>query len=60
MRSVPMKRDDVDTRKWVLAESVALGSPNAATGVIRFRDGTSEPLDPSLFASGVPIHAVDL
>jgi hypothetical protein len=39
---------------------VSLGGPHAETAVIRFRDGTSEPLAASMFASSAPIKMIFL
>lgn len=60
VRTVPMTRDKVDATKWHLTESISLGGPHAETGVIRFRDGTSEPLPPSSFSSTTPINTIFL
>ncbi len=60
VRSVPMTRDEHDPSKWHLAEDVALGGRHAETGVIRFVDGTSEPLPPSLFSTGAPVSTIFL
>ncbi|MDP9255773.1 MAG: hypothetical protein M3Q31_04370 [Actinomycetota bacterium] len=51
VRIIIMTRDDVDATKWHLADSISLGGPHAETAVIRFKDGTSEPLTPSMFAA---------
>jgi hypothetical protein len=55
-----MTRDEQDPSKWHLAEDVALSGRHAVTGVIRFVDGTSEPLAPSLFSPGSPISMIFL
>jgi hypothetical protein len=60
VRSVRMQRDDLDQTTWLLAESVTLGGPLAETAVIRFNDGTSEPLPPSLFATRAPITTLSV
>lgn len=60
VRSVPMTRDEQDPSKWHLAEDVALGGRHAETGVIRFVDGTSEVLPPSLFSTGAPVSTIFL
>lgn len=60
VRSVPMTRDEQDPSKWHLAEDVALGGRHAETGVIRFVDGTSESLPPSLFSTGAPVSMIFL
>jgi hypothetical protein len=60
VRSIAMTRDETDATKWHLAESVSLGGPNAETAVIRLRDGTSEPLASSMFASSAPIKMIFL
>jgi hypothetical protein len=60
VRSIAMKRDETDATTWHLAESVSLGGPHAETAVIRFRDGTSEPLASSMFASSAPIKMIFL
>ena len=43
-----MVSEERDATKWHLAESVALDGRDAERGVIRFGDGTSEPLAGSL------------
>ena len=58
VRQVAMRRDKRDRSKWRLAEDVALGGLHAETAVIRFGDGTSEPLAGSLFASTAPIDTL--
>ena len=58
VRTVGMTRDEQDATKWHLAESIALGDPHAETAVIRFGDGTSEPLPASMFASTTPINTI--
>ena len=60
VRSVPMTGDEQDPSKWHLAEDVALGGRHAETGVIRFVDGTSEPLPPSLFSTSAPVSTIFL
>ena len=60
VRQVAMRRDKRDRSKWRLAEDVALGGLHAETAVIRFGDGTSEPLAGSLFASTAPINTLFL
>jgi hypothetical protein len=60
LRTIAMTRDEHDATKWHLAESVALGGAHAESAVIRFRDGTSEPLAASMFASGAPINTIVL
>jgi hypothetical protein len=55
-----MTRDEHDPSKWHLAEDVVLGGCHAETGVIRFVDGTSEPLPPSLFSTGAPVSTIFL
>ena len=55
-----MRRDEHDPSKWHLAEDVALGGRHAETGVIRFVDGTSESLPPSLFSTGAPVSTIFL
>jgi hypothetical protein len=55
VRIIAMTRDEADATKWHLAESISLGGPHAETAVIRFADGTSEPLASSMFASSAPI-----
>jgi hypothetical protein len=42
------------------AESIALGGIHAENAVIRFRDGTSEPLAPSMFATSTPLNTISL
>lgn len=59
VRRVVMTRDGADATKWHLAESVSLGGLHAEAAVIRFGDGTSEPLRPSMFAS-TPINTIFL
>ena len=60
VRMLAMRRDEVDATKWHLAESISLGGPHAETAVIRFRDGTSEPLASAMFASHAPINTIFL
>jgi hypothetical protein len=55
-----MTRDAHDDTKWLLAESVALGSRGAETAVARFADGTSKQLPPSMFSSSAPINTIFL
>ena len=58
VRSVPLTRDEREPSKWHLAEDVTLGGSHAETGVIRFLDGTSEPLPAPLFSSGAPVNTI--
>lgn len=60
VRKVVMKRDEQDATKWHLAENISLGGPHVEAAVIRFGDGTSKPLPPSMFASTAPINTIFL
>lgn len=60
VRSVAMTRDERDPSKRHLAEDVSLGSQHTETAVVRFTDGTSEPLPSSMFASSAPINTIFL
>ena len=60
VRTVAMKRDEQDTTKWLLVETIALGGVHAESAVIRFGDGTSEPLARSMFSSTAPINTIFL
>ncbi len=60
VRTVAMTRDEQDATKWHLAESVSLGDRQAESAVIRFADGTSEPLAGSMFATSTPINTIFL
>jgi hypothetical protein len=60
VRTVAMRRDEQDATMWHLAESIALGGTHAESAVIRFRDGTSEPLARSMFSSTTPINTIFL
>jgi hypothetical protein len=60
VRSVAMVRDERDATKWHLAESVVLNGHGAERGVIRFGDGTSEPLAGSLSGSAAPMNTLFL
>jgi hypothetical protein len=60
VRTVAITRDTQDAAKWHLAESISLGGPHAETAVIRFADGTSQPLAQSMFASTAPINTIFL
>ena len=60
VRQVAMTRDERDPSKWHLAEDVALGGLHAETAVVRFGDGTSDPLPASMFASSAPINTIFL
>jgi len=60
VRIIAMTRDEHDLTKWHLAESVSLGDTQSESAVLRFRDGTSEPLTASMFASSAPINTIFL
>jgi hypothetical protein len=60
VRTVAMTRGEQDATKWRLAESIALGGAHAESAVIRFGDGTSEPLARSMFSSTAPINTIFL
>jgi hypothetical protein len=60
VRTVAMTRDEQDATKWHLAESITLGGAHAESAVIRFHDGTSQPLTASMFASSAPINTIFL
>jgi hypothetical protein len=60
VRMVAMTRDAQDATKWRLAESIALGGAHTESAVIRFGDGTSEPLERSMCSSTAPINTIFL
>jgi hypothetical protein len=60
VRTIALTRDTRDATKWHLAEAISLGGQHAQSGVIRFQDGTSQSLAPSLFASSAPINTIFL
>jgi len=49
IRNVAVSQDEQDATKWHLAEPVALGANQIESAVLRFGDGTSHAVEPSLF-----------
>ena len=53
-----MSQNEQDATKLHLAEAVALGANQIESAVLRFGDGTSQPVDPSLFPTSVAINTL--
>ena len=58
IRSVAVSQDEEDATKWHLAEAVALGANQIESAVLRFGDGTSLAVEPSLFPTSVRINTL--
>jgi hypothetical protein len=58
IRSVAVRQDEQDATKWHLAEGVALGANQIESAMLRFGDGTSHSVDPSLFPTSVRINTL--
>jgi hypothetical protein len=60
VRSVPVRRDEHDATKWHLSEPVSLSPGEAESAVLRSSDGTSQPVAPSVLATGAAVHTLSL
>jgi hypothetical protein len=58
IRSVAVSQDEQNATKWHLAEPVALGANQIESAVLRFGDGTSLAVEPSLFPTSVRINTL--
>ena len=58
IRSVAVSQDEQDATKWHLAEPIALGVNEIESAVMRFGDGTSHAVEPSLFPTRVRINTL--
>ena len=58
IRSVEVRQDEQVATKWHLAEAVALGANQIESALLRFGDGTSQAVEPSLFPTSVRINTL--
>jgi hypothetical protein len=58
IRSISVGQDEKDATRWHLAEAVALGANQIESAVLRFGDGTSHAVEPSLFPTSVAISTL--
>jgi hypothetical protein len=58
IRSVAVTQDEREATKWHLADPVALGANQIESAALRFSDGTSHSVEPSLFPTSVRINTL--